>query len=206
MKDILFVTDFVCPYCIVAEEALQQALKETGVEAQVRFWPMELTEEPNERIDTYSDPVRRGRYKVLDEPVKKLGLDVKFPPKVIPRPYTRMAWEGWHYAQENGLGDAYARRMYRAYFTEELDIGDMEILVKLAAELGLDSSEYRRILENGTYREKEKEATYYSRNSLQIKSIPSIFIDGELVKIKEYTKEEMVRILMRELSVDGCTL
>ncbi len=203
MKDILFVTDFVCPYCIVAEEALRQALQESGIKAHIRFWPMELTEEPDERIDTYSDPVRRERYKVLDEPVKKLGLDVKFPPKVIPRPYTRLAWEGWHYAQEKDLGDAYARRMYRAYFAEELDIGDVEILVKLAEELGLDSSEYRRVLEEGTYREKEKRATDYSREFLQIKSIPSIFVDGELVKIKEYTKEEMVRILTKKSPMHG---
>ncbi len=204
MKDILFVTDFVCPYCIVAEEALRQALDELKMEVQIRFWPMELTEEPNERIDTYSDPVRRERYKVLEEPVKKLGLDVKFPPKVIPRPYTRLAWEGWHYAREKGLGDAYAGRMYRAYFTDEKDIGDMEILAELAEEVGLDAVEYRRILEEGTYREVEKEASNYSRNILQVSSIPSIYVDGELVKIREYTTEEMVRILT-EAPSDGCS-
>ncbi len=198
MKDIVFITDFVCPYCIVAEEALRQALEELQMEAKIRFWPMELTEEPEERIDTYSDPERRARYRVLDEPVKKLGLDVKFPPKVIPRPYTRLAWEGWHYAQEKGLGEQYASRMYRAYFTDELDIGDVEILVKLAEELGMDANEYRKALESGTYYEQEKKATGYSRNVLRIQYIPSIFIDGEFVKIREYTKEEMMTILQKE--------
>ncbi|MGN0157706.1 MAG: DsbA family protein [Brotaphodocola sp.] len=203
MRDILFVTDFVCPYCIVAEEALRQALNELHMEAQIRFWPMELTEEPNERVDTYHDPVRREHYKVLDEPVRQLGLDVKFPPKVIPRPYTRLAWEGWHYAKEKGMGDIYANRMYHAYFTEQLDIGDMEVLVKLAEELGLDAKEYRRVLEDGIYQKMEKEATSYSRNELQIKSIPTIFFDGEQVKLKEYTKEELMRLLTEEPSADG---
>ena len=37
MLDILFVTDFVCPYCLVAKEALNQALKEGGVKAKSGF-------------------------------------------------------------------------------------------------------------------------------------------------------------------------
>lgn len=195
MRDFFFVTDFVCPYCVVAEEALRQALTETGIEAKIRFWPMELTEEPKERVDTYNDPVRRERYKVLDEPVKKLGLDVKFPPRVIPRPYTRLAWEGWHYAREKGLGDVYVNRMYHAYFTDEMDIGDLDVLVKLAAEMGLDEEEYRKILEDGVYCEEEKAAAAYSRNTLQIKSIPTIYLDGTIIEVNEYTKEEMIRIL-----------
>ena len=30
MLDILFVTDFVCPYCLVAKVALEEALNETA--------------------------------------------------------------------------------------------------------------------------------------------------------------------------------
>lgn len=198
MRDIFFVTDFVCPYCIVAEEALQQALTELGMEAEIRFWPMELTKEPEERIDTYHDLNRREHYKVLDEPVKELGLDVKFPPKVVPRPYTRLAWEGWHYAKTRGLGNAYVKRMYHAYFTEELDIGDIEILVKLAKEVGLDAEEYRRVLTDGVYQEEEKAATAYSENTLQVKQIPTIWLDGCEIRIREYTKEEMMGLLMAE--------
>ena len=199
MLDILFVTDFVCPYCIVAEEALNQAMDEMGLLTQVRFWPMELTEEPKERVDTYNDPVRREHYKVLDEPVRKLGLDVKLPPAVIPRPYTRLAWEGWHYAKEKGLGDVYASRMYRAYFTDELDIGELDILVKIAGELGLDTEEFRNALLNGTYKEAEKEDNAYSKKVLQVRHVPTIYMDGQEVEIKEYTKEEMIRILTRVL-------
>ena len=31
MLSILFVSDYVCPYCLVAKEALKEALKETGL-------------------------------------------------------------------------------------------------------------------------------------------------------------------------------
>ena len=89
MLDILFVTDFVCPYCLVAKEALNQALKEGGVKAKIRIYPLELTEEPKERIDTYHDQNRKERYQVLKKPAEELGLAMKFPPAVVPRPYTK---------------------------------------------------------------------------------------------------------------------
>lgn len=100
MLDILFVTDFVCPYCLVAKEALNQALKEGGVKAKIRIYPLELTEEPKERIDTYHDQNRKERYQVLKKPAEELGLAMKFPPAVVPRPYTRLAFEGWFFAEE----------------------------------------------------------------------------------------------------------
>ena len=119
MLDILFVTDFVCPYCLVAKAALEAALKETGTEAHIRIQPLELTREPKERVDTYHDEARRKRYQVLVEPAKALGLDMKLPPAVCPRPYTRLAFEGLFFAREKGLEDRYADLVYRAYFEEE---------------------------------------------------------------------------------------
>lgn len=195
MLDILFVTDFVCPYCLVAKVALEQALEETGIEAQIRIQALELTQEPKERVDTYHDEERKKRYQVLVEPAKALGLDMKLPPAVCPRPYTRLAFEGLFFAREKGLETRYADLMYRAYFERELDIGNVDILCSLAAEAGLDVTEFRQTLEAGTFTDKVKEETENSRNVLQVSGIPSIYLDGERISIEEYTKEEMVRIL-----------
>ena len=59
MIEMLFVTDYVCPYCLVEKVAIEQALEELGMEANITYQLMELTEEPKERVDTYSDPKRR---------------------------------------------------------------------------------------------------------------------------------------------------
>lgn len=196
--DILFITDYVCPYCLIEKVALEQALEETGKKAKITYHPHELTVEPAERVDTYSDPKRREGYKVLAEPCKRLGLsNMKIPPKVIPRPYTRLAFEGWYFACEKGLGDEYADKMYRSYFIDEKNIGEMDVLVELAVSIGLDEEEYRKVLETGRYSQVEKEAVQYSKTVLKPKSIPTIYVNGEKVELKEYTKEEMVDILNR---------
>lgn len=201
--DILFITDYVCPYCLVAKTALEQALKDTGIRAEITYQPYELTPEPKERVDTWNDERRRAGYKVLEEPCRKLGLPMKLPPKVIPRPYTRLAFEGWFYASVRGAGDAWADAMYRAYFMEERDIGDVEVLTSIAGRLGLDAADFREALELGIYTKVEKKSVDYAREVLKPTGVPTIYIDGRKVTLKEYTKEEMIRILFGASSSGG---
>ena len=195
MMEIVFVTDYVCPYCLVAKEALRQALEETGIEAVIHTEPMELTVEPKPRPDTWNDPVRRSHYTILTEPCRQLGLDMKIPPHVIPRPYTRLAFEGWFFAQEHGRGEEWHDLMYRAYFMEELDIGELPVLKMLAERLGLDSAALEEALVSGRYTAQEKAAVAYSREAYQPDGVPTVFIDGQRVEINEYTKDEMIRLL-----------
>ena len=200
MLEILFISDYVCPYCLVAKEALKQALQETGVEANITWQPYELTVEP--RVDTYNDASRKKKYKVLVEPCRQLGLDMKLPPNVVPRPYTRLAFEGWYFACDNGKGDAYNDRIYKAYFIDEMDIGDVDVLTGLAEEIGLDGTAFKNALETGVYTEKEKAAVVYAKTELQPKGVPTIYINGEKVTVSEYTKEEMIRILSEQVPAD----
>ena len=214
MLDIIFVTDFVCPYCLVAKAALEEALKETGAEAVIRMQPFELTPESRERVDTCHDEVRKSRYQILVEPAKALGLDMKLPPNVCPRPYTRLAFEGWYFADAQGRGDVYADLAYRAYFEKEQDLEDIAVLREIAVQAGLDAEAFAEALDKGVYTTKLKEADTYSKTVLEAKTVPTIYINGEKLSISSYTKEEMVEILESGLSamseggfacgVDGC--
>ena len=201
--EILFITDYVCPYCLVAKAALENALEATGIQANITYQPYELTPEPRERVDTWNDQRRRAGYKVLEEPCRKLDLPMKLPPHVVPRPYTRLAFEGWYFACDHGKGEEYADAMYRAYFMEELDIGDVTVLAAVAARLGLDAHAFTAALEQGTYSQVEKEAVDYSRNVLKPTGVPTIYIDGQKVELSEYSKEEMIRLLLGAPSVSG---
>lgn len=195
MIKIEMVSDFVCPYCLVAKESLKRALEETGIQAEITMLPYELTEEPKERVDTYSDPDRRAHYQVLVKPCEEMGLDMKLPPRVVPRPYSRLAFEGWHYACEKNCGDRYSEAVFKAYFMEEKDIGDPEVLCRLAAGVGLDAEEFRRVLLDGDYAQKEKEAVAYAKKILQVDQVPTIYMNQKQIELQEYSKDEMVRIL-----------
>lgn len=196
--EILFVTDYVCPYCIVAKAALKEALARTGMDAKITWQPFELTSEDRPRRDMSNPtPERIAQMEALARKGSALSLALKLPPNVHPRPYTRLAFEGWYYASEHGAGDAYADAMYRAYFEEELDIGSVPVLASIAARLGLDAADFTAALENGTYTAAEKEAVAYSRQVLKPSGVPTLFIDGQRVMLEDYTADELVNILGR---------
>lgn len=193
--EILFISDYVCPYCLVAKDALSRALEKMGVQAHITYQPHELTPEPKERVDTYHDQRRRAGYQVLVEPCRQLGLDMKLPPKVIPRPYTRLAFEGWFYACDHGKGDAYNDLVYRAYFIREQDIGDIDVLTALAKQVGLEEGDFREALESGRYTGKERQAVRYTREVLKPRGVPTIYVDGREITLKDYTEAEMLQAL-----------
>lgn len=193
--DILFISDYVCPYCLVAKDALSRAMARSGISAKITWQPYELTPEPKERVDTYHDDRRRAGYQVLVEPCRQMGLDMKLPPKVIPRPYTRLAFEGWYYACEHGRGEEYNDRVYRAYFLDELDIGQIPVLADIARQVGLDADDFTRALEQGTYTAQEQAAVRYAREELRPKGVPTIYMDGQQIQLNDYTEAEMLRIL-----------
>lgn len=195
MLNILFITDYVCPYCLVAKEALKQALAETGIAADITLQPMELSPEDKPQVDTYNDPVRRSHYQVLVEPARQLGLDMKLPPHVIPRPRTRLAFEGRCFAIENGKEEAYNDLMYKAYFIEELDIGNLDVLCDLVKRIGLSADRYREMLEDGIYSDYQAEQNQISREQYNPSGIPTIYINGQKVEMETYTVEEMKTIL-----------
>lgn len=193
--NIKFISDFVCPYCLVAKEALKQAVAEMGITPEIEWLPLELTVEPKPRVDTYHDEVRKAHYQVLVEPCRQLGIDMKLPPNVVPRPYTRLAFEGWYYAKDHGFGEAYNERMYTAYFTDEMDIGEIPVLKQIAAELGMDTDDFEKALIEGTYSEIEKRDVAAVHEKYEPGGVPTIYVNDEKIEINAYTKEEMIEIL-----------
>ena len=89
---------------------------------------------------------------------------------------SKPALEASEYARDNGKYDSFHEQIFRAYFTDLLDIGDTEILFKLAQDVGLDPQELKRSLDEGLYRtrieEAMKEAARYG-----ITAVPTFIID-----------------------------
>lgn len=192
--DILFVSDYVCPYCLVAKEAMKAAIAELDFTPRITWHPYELTIEPAPRVDTYNDQVRKSHYQVLVEPCRQLGLDMKLPPNVVPRPYTRLAFEGYYYALEHGRGDAYNNLVYRAYFIDEEDIGQADVLKRLAGQAGLDPEDFGEALENGIYSDQVAADNRHAREELHVGHVPTIFIDGKEISVESYTKKAFLEV------------
>lgn len=170
-REITVVSDFVCPYCFWLE-ALMERLPE---HPPVRYAPYQLTRRGEAQVDVAADPERRARYaQTLAPACEALGLEMHLPPRVSPRPYTDLAFQGWYFAREKGAGDAFYERVFRAYFQEERDIGDIGVLCALAQDVGLDAPALRRALEDGTYARAVEQDTDETASRLEICMVPTL--------------------------------
>ncbi|HXR35553.1 MAG TPA: DsbA family protein, partial [Candidatus Binataceae bacterium] len=64
---------------------------------------------------------------------------------------SRLALRAAEFARENGRGEAFDDLVYRAYFSDGLNIGLQGALGDLATAVGLDRSELDRALESQRY-------------------------------------------------------
>ena len=77
----------------------------------------------------------------------------------------------------------------------EQDIGDVDVLCEIAAQSGLDAADFRRALTDGDYAETQRRAAEYSRETLGVRGVPTIFVDGEMLPGGVYTEEGFAALL-----------
>src|SRR4051794_16348456 len=114
--------------------------------------PFELRPHPNETLRPEGDYLQRAWQQSVYPIARRMGVPITLP-QVSPQPYTHLAFEGFQFAKEHGLGNEYNHRVLTAFFVEGQDIGQIDVLAKLAGEVGLDPKEFEKALWTRKYRE-----------------------------------------------------
>ncbi|WP_028777800.1 DsbA family oxidoreductase [Shimazuella kribbensis] len=191
---IKIYSDYVCPFCMLAEKPLQEAIEDKDVE--VEWMPYELRPFPNETLKPEGDYLQEIWKKSVYPMAESMEIPIVLP-KVSPQPHTHLSFEGYQYAKEKGKSNEYNVRMFRAFFQEEQNIGDMDVLTKLAGEIGLDEREYKEALETRKYKETHRKALEHAYQS-NINSVPT-FVIGDTTIAGVRSKETLERIINEEL-------
>ncbi len=202
-KAVLYVTvkikvysDYVCPFCFLAEQPLEEAIK--GKDVEVEWMPYELRPFPTETLKPEGSYLQSTWRQSVYPMAERMGVNIVLP-KVSPQPYTHLAFEGYQYAKENGKGNEYNKRILKAFFQEEQDIGDINILTKLAGEVNLSTDEYRSALETRKYRETHQKALQHAYKEADISAVPTFIIgDTKIAGIR--SKESFEDIIAEEIN------
>src|SRR4051812_17848494 len=104
-----------------------------------------------------------------------MGVPIQLPP-VSPQPHTHLAFEGFQYAREHGKGNDYNHRVLEAFFVEGQDIGNIDVLTKLAGGVGLDQKEFGEALRTRRYREAHQQALRHAYQEAGISGVPAYSI------------------------------
>lgn len=181
------VSDVVCPWCIIGFRQLDQALARTGVLANLRWHPFELNPQmgpdgQNLRehiIEKYGSTIEqsekgRARLAALGA---ELGFTFNFAEDS--RIYnTFQAHQLLDWAEDQGRQHPLKLALFEAFFTDEKDVSDVDVLIAAVVKAGLDGDAARDALASGDHapRVREKQQFWTSRG---ISGVPSMVFGGK---------------------------
>jgi predicted DsbA family dithiol-disulfide isomerase len=195
MMKIDFVSDVACPWCAVGLNALERALESLQgdpaftAEVAIELQPFELNPQmPPEGEDTTQHLSRKygidaAQIARNQEALRQRGAAVGFEFGVGKRTRIYNTFDAHRllmWAAEAGPADSQRRlkhALLAAYHTHGDNPGATEVLVKAAAESGLDADAARAVLASTRYTDevREREQMY---QGLGIHSVPSVIINN----------------------------
>lgn len=183
-------SDFICPWCLVAESRLNRAIAQLDTSVAIeRVWqPFELNPDmPKAGIERKLYRSRKFGSWAYSQRLDAQTIratqsdDVEFhydQIEMTPNTFNahRLTW----FASKQGLATEMAVRTLRAYFSEGHNIGDIDTLVALAAEVGLDAEVVNTFLRSSDG-EQEVRALEQQAIAQGIHSVPTIQIGDEII-------------------------
>ncbi len=120
----------------------------------------------------------------LRETARESGIEMIAPPVVA---NTFKAHEATEFAKEGGRLPQFHRAVFAAYWEKGENIGDEEVLCRLAAECGLDGEGLRAALAEGRYAERVEEQMAWARGA-GLGGVPTFVFNEKfaLVGAQEY--------------------
>ncbi|MDB5714462.1 MAG: DsbA family oxidoreductase [Sphingomonadales bacterium] len=186
-----FVSDVVCPWCVIGLRGLETALENVGdlVEAEITFRPFELNpgmaasgQDISEHIaEKYGAEAARSTANrdAIRDRAASLGFAMNF--RSGARIYNSFdAHRLLHWAGIEGRQAELKHALFAAYFTDGRDISDAETLVGAVGAAGLDPVAARAIIASDTYAEDVRADERRWRQE-GITAVPSIVINERYV-------------------------
>lgn len=163
-------SDYVCPFCYLEEPVLERLRREYTVDVEWRAF--ELRPEPVPTLDPNGEYLHTVWNRVVYPMARERGMTLRLPPV---QPRSRKALELAEFARANGKFDDTHRALFRAFFEEGKDLGDVHILLEITDAVGLDRNEARAALARGSYSERVTQDQRHAQE-LRIAAVPAMLV------------------------------
>lgn len=180
------VSDVMCPWCIIGYRQLEQALITTTTNAMIRWHPFELNpamppegqnivEHITQKYGSTPEQSAQNRAQMKDLG-ESLGFAFNFTDDSR-MANTFAAHQLLDWALEHDVQHALKMVMFDAHFTDGLDVSQVDVLVKLAASVGLDPMAAAEVLSSGSHAEQTRSRQKFWTDR-GISGVPSMVFDG----------------------------
>ncbi|WP_433388951.1 DsbA family oxidoreductase [Micromonospora sp. KLBMP9576] len=182
--EIEIYADVVCPWCYIGKRRLEQALESYDGEVTVRYRPFQLdpspVPQPRPLVEAMAarfggaDQVRQ-MFGQVTEVASAVGLKLDFDRAVAANTFDAHRLVSW--AEDRGRAAETVDVLYRAYFTDGVDVGSRDALAALAGEVGLDAAEARAFLDSDE-RVAELAEELAAAREIGVTSVPTFVLAG----------------------------
>ncbi len=181
------VSDPICPWCFIGKTLLDRALEaESGHPFEIEWHPFQLNPDmPREGMDRrdYLERKFGGKenavrvYGQIDDHAREAGLELDLA-GIQRTPNTLDAHRLIHWAGIEKRQTPVVSALFKAYFKEGRDIGDVEVLADVADSAGMDASVVQRLLstDEDLAGIQEKDAGF---RQMGINSVPTFIVAGK---------------------------
>ncbi|MFY2826198.1 DsbA family oxidoreductase [Ruegeria sp. MALMAid1280] len=202
------ISDVVCPWCIVGFRQLDLALKQENVLARLRWHPFELNpamppegqnlrEHIMEKYGTTAEQSQQARDR-LTQLGAELGFAFNFDDdsRMV---NTFAAHQLLDWAESQGRQHPLKLALFQAYFTNQKDVSQTDILLDTVTAAGLDADVARSALESGAHvaTVRQKQEFWTSRG---ISGVPSMVFGGKYLLTGAQGTDTYAQVLQRCLA------
>lgn len=142
MLRLVGYSDYICPFCYLGGVMMNETLQAYDATLEWRGFEIhpEVPEDgvPMEQLDPR---ILNGLKQSVGVIAGRHGIPMQLPSRL---PNSRRALLAAEYAREADHAGAYHDALFRAYFTEDRDIGRVAVLQEIAGEVGLDAEDLGR--------------------------------------------------------------
>lgn len=180
-------SDVACPFCYIGKRNFETALKQfadkENIEVTWKSFQLDPSA-PEVAVESQEDYLvkRKGMNKDqvqgmlanVTEMAKQAGLEYQMDKVVMVN--TQKAHQLIQFAKTKNLGDEMEERLFKAYFTEGLNVADNDILTKIGTEIGLEATELQTAFTDDNYSYQMKQDIQEAAN-LGIQGVPFFVFD-----------------------------
>jgi len=180
-------SDVMCPFCYIGKRHLESALTELPFKNDIEIdWKSYQLSPDYKNVDGESlyDYLSRSKGISLEQAkqmttqvsqmANNVGLNIDFENNIPANSFN--AHRLIHFAASKGKQDEAEEILFKAHFIDNKDIDQLEVLLAIAAELGLDQTETKSVLESDAFTE-EVRFDIYESQQLGVRGVPFFVMD-----------------------------
>lgn len=146
-KKLIIYSDFICPFCYIGKVNAERLVeKNPNIELEWREFELHPEGQPDPK-----SPYMKQAQENVNRLAANYGIKMKANVLTTVTSESRMAMMGLYFAKEYGKLEPYREAVFHAYWQEGKDIGDLDILCEIVANLEMDADKFRSAMQEETY-------------------------------------------------------